>query len=596
MLTIYDYVVLGFYFVFIIAVGYVFRNVAKSSKDYFAGGQRMCWWMLGGSLFISNFSCWTFTGASGVAQKYGLLIFYIYLMDVLGYVVAYFFFCARLRQMRLITAMDGVFRRYGRFSEQFFNWNGILTAPLVGAVWLVGLSVILATVFGIDKTPVIIVTGLVVLIMAMSGGNWAVVASDFIQLLLLLTVSLATAFLTLYKLGGIEAWWDQIPKAHLVIFYPLGEIKYDWLFLLSTIIGGLLLRNNMMTAAKYIAARDGNHAKKAALVPLIGYAIMPIFWFIPPMASHTIVPDLLEQYQAFSHPEEAAYIATALAVLPQGLLGLMVVGLFAATMSSLDTAYNKNAGFMVCNFYRDMLRPDATDRELYIAGRVATVISGSAVIGAALVMVQFESISIFDWYLYFAAFFGTGASTAFLLGLFIRRTPPWAAWTTALLCMCVSMVLFGVLRHASVAVVIAKWLGDSSLGSVFAYIQKNPFFMTYLVVVPIGVFFFLWTRRFYKPQKYPEYVQQVDDLFEDMKKPVDFEKEVGHDNSAQQAKLLGTMACVYGGFILLLVLIPNPIIGRIAIAGCALFMGLVGCILLWMSRRYQTGGQAQEQG
>lgn len=584
MLTRYDYIVLAFYFLFILSLGYVFRHLAKGSKDYFAGGQRMCWWMLGGSLFISNFSCWTFTGASGVAQKYGVLIFYVYLMDVLGYIIAYLFFCTRLRRMRLITAVDGIRRRFGPFNEQFFNWYGIISAPLTGAVWLVGLSVILATVFDMDKVPVIVGTGTVVLIMAMSGGNWAVVASDFIQLLLLMTVSVATAVLTVIKIGGVGALMHQIPAEHWQIFFPLGSIKYDWLFLAATVIGGVLLRNNMMTASKYIAAKDDGHARKAALIPLIGYLVMPIFWFIPPMASHTLVPDLLEKYQSFSHPEEAAYIATAIEVLPRGLLGLLVVGLFAATMSSLDTAYNKNAGFIVCNFYRDVLRPDATDKQLAWAGKIATVICGIAVIASALLIVRFESISIFDWYLYFAAFFGTGASIAFLLGMFVRNTPPWAAWSTSLLCMVLSVLLFGVLRHEAVIAQLMPMCGDGLLRDVYAYIIKSPFFMTYLVVCPVGMGFFMWTRRFYNPAKYPAYVQHVDHLFDDMQKPVNFEAEVGDDNSAQQAKLLGWMAMSYGIFLALMMLIPNPMSGRLAIGGCGACMMLIGGGLLLYSR------------
>ena len=73
----------------------------------------------------------------------------------------------------------------------------------------------------------------------------------------------------------------------------------------------------------------------------------------------------------------------------------MVVGLFAATMSSMDTAFNKNAGYIVCNFYRDILRPNASDKELLLAGQLATVFSGVVVTIFALVLANFGKISIF---------------------------------------------------------------------------------------------------------------------------------------------------------------------------------------------------------
>lgn len=129
MLSVYDYAVIAFYFIFVMSLGFVFKKFNKGAKDYFAGGQRMCWWLLGGSLFISNFSCWTFTGAAGIAHKYGILIMYVYIMDVVGYIIGYAFFATRLRQMRLITAIDGVRRRFGKVSEQFFNWLHIISSP-----------------------------------------------------------------------------------------------------------------------------------------------------------------------------------------------------------------------------------------------------------------------------------------------------------------------------------------------------------------------------------------------------------------------------------------------------------------------------------
>ena len=238
MLTHWDYVVIVFYFLFVGSLGFVFRHFNKDSTNYFAGGQRTCWWLLGGSMFISNFSSWTFTGAAGIAQKYGILIFYVYLMDVLGYIIGYLFFATRLRQMRLITNMDGVRRRYGRYNEQFFTWYSLLQGPLVGAVWLFSLSMILSIAFDMPKNPVIIATGLTVLIMALLGGSWAVMASDFIQMLLLMCISLVTAVLVLIKIGGVGALIAQIPETHFQIFFPLGSIKYDWLFLISTVIGG----------------------------------------------------------------------------------------------------------------------------------------------------------------------------------------------------------------------------------------------------------------------------------------------------------------------------------------------------------------------
>jgi solute:Na+ symporter, SSS family len=700
MLTIFDFIVIGFYFVFVMSLGFVFKRFNKGSKDYFAGGQRMCWWLLGGSLFISNFSCWTFTGAAGIAYKYGILIMYVYLMDIIGYIIGWAFFATRLRQMRLITAIDGVRRRFGKINEQFFNWLSILRAPLGGGVWLLGLSIILTTVFvdhsDLDSKPtevkisamltllearkpweieaakksgddkegklvlairqdfektktlgqkqwasllrvmvtykkyipeqlelnarkfgystdmreavakqksmstnknwIIVITGFTVLIMAMLGGNWAVAASDFIQLLLLMTITVVTAIVALVKVGGVTSFFNQLPDDSFQIFYALGEIKYDWLFLISMVLGSILLRNNMMTAGKYIAARDTRHARLSTLIPLVGYAVLPVLWFIPVWASYTLVPSLMTDYKGVvGNPEEMSYIATAMAILPQGLLGLLVVGLFAATMSSMDTSFNKNAGFIVCNFYRDILRPNAPDKELFLAGQIATAVSGGCVILVALLLANWGKISIFDSYLYFGAFFGSGSAVAFLLGMFVKKTPPWVAWSTALLSIILSTLLFYILRADWMAELLRPEIAGTFLSPVYEYIITNPFFMTNMIITPLCIGYFFLSRKFYKPNHYPKYVESVDSLFKDMKTPVDFDKEIGaeNDNSNQQAKTLGILAVVYGTFILSLVFIPNPMSGRLAILGCASIMIGVGAFL-WYKGQDEDKGSVSE--
>ena len=77
-----------------------------SIYDYLAGGFRMSWWLLGASSFISNFSCWTFTGAANIAYTYGLLVFGVYLIDIVGFIVSAAWFAPRFRQLRLVTAVD----------------------------------------------------------------------------------------------------------------------------------------------------------------------------------------------------------------------------------------------------------------------------------------------------------------------------------------------------------------------------------------------------------------------------------------------------------------------------------------------------------
>lgn len=137
MLSVYDYIMILFYFAFTASLGIIFKKLCKGSTDYFAGGRRMNWWMLGASSLVANFSAWTFTGAAGIAYSFGVIFFSVYLVDILGFIVSVFWFAPRFRRLRLVTAMDAVRLRFGKVNEQLYTWLQLITNYIAGAIWLV---------------------------------------------------------------------------------------------------------------------------------------------------------------------------------------------------------------------------------------------------------------------------------------------------------------------------------------------------------------------------------------------------------------------------------------------------------------------------
>jgi Na+/proline symporter len=482
--------------------------------------------------------------------------------------------------MRLVTAIDAIFKRFGKVNGQIYNVLTIATSFFAGSIWLVGLSIILSTVFDLPQIPVIIATGATVVLMSVQGGNWAVVASDFVQTILLISVSIVAGVLTVVELGGIDEFISVIPETHFTFFHPIdGETKYDWLFIASGVVTVLFVKNNINAASKYIAAKDGNHARWAAIVPLVGYIALPVFWFIPPLAAHAIVPNLLQDYSSFGNPGEASYIAVCIEILPQGLLGLMVAGLFAASMSSMDTALNKNAGFIVKNFYQPVLRPKASDKELHTAGMVATLINGLLIIIISLILASGGKLSLFDAYLYLAAYIQMPMAIPLFLGMIMRKTPSWAPWATIIFGVSLGVLIMDVFPSQWGKELMSPLMGDS----IYAYLSKNTFTMGNLIMIP-GISLFFWaTTCFYKEN--PEQDRATADFFTTMNTPVDFEKEVGGDNTDLQAKLIGWLSIAYGGTVFLLLAVPNPMAGRLGILMVAMIMFAIGGSLVLYSKR-----------
>ena len=121
MLTTVDYIVIAFYFVFMASMGWVFKRFIKDTSDYFRSGGEMLWWIVGAGAFMTNFSAVSFTGMAGKAYEDGPVVLVIFFAGAIGFFFNYIY-CPLFRQMRCVTAMDAVRRRFGEVNEQFFTW------------------------------------------------------------------------------------------------------------------------------------------------------------------------------------------------------------------------------------------------------------------------------------------------------------------------------------------------------------------------------------------------------------------------------------------------------------------------------------------
>ncbi|MCJ7778013.1 MAG: hypothetical protein MUP16_06840, partial [Sedimentisphaerales bacterium] len=116
-LSVYDYIVIAFYLVFMFTVGPVYKSFSRTASDYFRGGGSVLWWVVGSSAFVNNFSAWSFTGGAAKAYETGTFFLLIFYCNVVAYMFMYFFTAARYRQMRVITAVEGVRKRFGLVNE-----------------------------------------------------------------------------------------------------------------------------------------------------------------------------------------------------------------------------------------------------------------------------------------------------------------------------------------------------------------------------------------------------------------------------------------------------------------------------------------------
>ena len=580
-MTPYDYAVLVFYFVYMLAISWVFRRFVTNVSDYFRGGGQALWWMVGGSAFMVAFSAWTFTGAASKAYSDGWPIIIIYVGNSLGFLLNALHFAPRFRQLRVVTSIQAIRTRFGPASEQVFTWLQLPLGLLQAGIWLNALGVFFAAVFEIDLSLTILGTGLVVLFMALIGGSWAVLASDFIQVLILMPVCLAVTVLALMKVGGLDGFVAQLPATHLDLGQAFSQ-EFLGLWCLAMILKQIVSTNNLNDANRYLCVKDSRHARWAGFLGAALFLVGIVIWFIPPMIARIVYPDLHAVFPLLKNPEEAAFIAIARDVMPVGMMGLLVSGIFAATMSSMDAGLNKNAGFFVKNFYQPFIRPHAPDAHLLRAGKFATAALGIMVILVGLKLSELRGLSLFTMTQRLGILIGTPILVPLILGLLVRRTPPWSAWSTVLVGFFCSLSISRFLTPEWAAPLFG-YTGVLDAAAREYWRQSIELFGN----IAVGSLWFLGTACFWN-RSTPEHHAHVAEFFTRFNRPIDFAKEEGAGNDARQQSSVAWLCLAYGAFVSLLALIPNPLVGRLAFLGCGGLVSVIGALLLFSSRSSPT--------
>lgn len=581
MLSVYDYAVIGVYFAFMLVIGAVFHRRNRTTNDFFRGGGKMLWWIVGATAFMTQFSAWTFTGAASKAYETGALVLAIYFGSALGFFCNYLGTASRLRQMRVITMFEAVRQRWGRGNEQFFTWLQLPVGTLLAGIALNGLGVILAAVFGLDIRLTMLGAGLVVIFMATFGGSWAATAGDFMQMLMLMAVTTAAAWLALHEVGGVSGFVARLPEQSFA-WGNTGRTEIVAWWFVALALTQIVATNNMSDGYRYLCAKDDTHARRGALLASILFIVGPIVWFIPPMVARILFPDLgvvAALRPLGARASEGAYLAVGIATMPRGMVGLMITSLFAATISNMDTGLNKNAGIFVRSFYHPVLRPQAAERELMLASRAATLGFGVLTVLAAFAFRAMSHLSLFNLMQQFVSLVLLPVAMPLLWGLFVRRTPPWSGWSTVVVCLLASLLVgnldtfFGggaYQRALGFATPLARW-----------EVPTVVFSLGVVTNVIVGSAWFFGTSLWYRNQP-AEYQAGIEAFFARLSTPVNFAREHGAGETTDRAQLrtMGMLGLAYGGFVILLALIPNPPVGRAAFIFVGLVIGGVGGLLL----------------
>ncbi|NIA31776.1 MAG: hypothetical protein GWP06_17935 [Actinobacteria bacterium] len=293
------------------------------------------------------------------------------------------------------------------------------------------LSIFFASAAHVSIYWIIILSGMVILLYTMFGGFWAVCMTDTIQFLILMPLALIIFVVSVAYVGGPGALLAKLPSGY---WLPYNEAaNFSKLYIVINIIAMIYMFNSGGAAQRYFSARDEKEAKKIALLTIFLCIIGPIIWIVPPMVGRVVFPDIAKTVQqagslGLHSPREASYVFISLKLLPHGLIGLLVAGIFAATMSSLSTMYNMLSGIITKDIIGTVFIKNASSKKLHKIGQIVTLLMGVVVIAIALLYTLYKSGGVFEMLIKVSGALGFPIAIPILYGLIYKKTPAWVPY------------------------------------------------------------------------------------------------------------------------------------------------------------------------
>jgi SSS family solute:Na+ symporter len=439
------WLVLSSYFLLMIAIGWWAKSRVHDARDFFTAGGRMPWWLAGISHHMSGYSAAVFVAYAAIAYTTG---FALYVWWAIGITVAMSIGAVlfaprwpRLRQrLGIISPLEYLRTRYNLPAQQVLAWSGTALKIFdVGAKWTA--SAVLLNIFaGVPVHWGVLLTGGVTMIYSTVGGLWADALTDLGQFVIQLVAGLAMFAATLAKLGGISAvWaiWDRLPAGHAEPFSG----SYTVVFFLVYILIDTLSYNGgtWNLAQRFIAAGSAAHARRAAVLSGALYLLWPLILFFPMWAAPLLLPGLKD-------PEQSYGLLTT-HLLPSGLVGLVLAGMFAHTMAMTSSDANAISAVVVRDIIPGLMRgrPGMSRRTELMAGRVATFLFIALSLVIALTASSFGGVFGL-LVLWFGALVGPIA-IPMLFGMLpvFRRSGPSAAivsWAAGLIVFALTKYVF----------------------------------------------------------------------------------------------------------------------------------------------------------
>ena len=443
ILSTLDYVIIALFFIISLAIGIVVsKQAGKNSESFFLSGRNMPWWLLGVSMVATTFAADTPGLVTELVRKNGVAGNWVWWAMLLTGMLTVFFYAKLWRKSGVTTDLEFYELRYSGKSAGFLRgFRAVYLGVFFNVVTMAGVilagSKIAHILLGISQVETVIYSSIIVVVYSSMGGLKGVLITDFVQFIIAMVGSVWATYyiINMPEINGLANLLSHENVVNKLNILPDFNDKSAVITLLiipfavqwwSTWYPGAEPGGGGYIAQRMLAAKDEKNATWATLFfNFAHYALRPWPWILVGLASLVVFPTLASINARFPdlaigmQGEDVAY-AAMMTYLPAGLIGLVLTSLIAAFMSTISTQLNWGSSYIVNDLYSRFAKPNASEKEKVLIGRIATVL---LMIFAGLFSFYLNSAKdVFDLLLQI----GAGTGLLFIMRWFWWRINPYS--------------------------------------------------------------------------------------------------------------------------------------------------------------------------
>ena len=431
-LILVDYLIIAIYIAASFAIGnYYLKRAGSSLDEYFLSGRRTSWWLIGLSMVATNYAIDYPLAITKLVAKNGIMgTWYVWSLAIAG-IATTFFFSRLWRRARVVTDAELIKYRYsGKIGNALRIFKGVYFGMIINCFvlgWIFrALMKVMTVVAPWNQWYILTFFVVVTMIYTMTGGLSAVIMTDCVQYVMITVGAIVLACYSVAHVGGLTAMVSRIDALyagkHYLDFSPglAGGQVMPWSAFFVYFFIQWWANKYSDGGGKHIqrmsAARNETHAVMGTFLYSLLYVISTWPIILTALCALIVFGNL-------SDPE-LAYPRLMTAILPNGVLGLCLVGLLSAFMSTVSTLFNLGPSYLVNDIYKAFFVKRVTEKHYVLVSRLATVLI--ALTGMVL-SIYIESIADM-WQ--FVLSFASGAGIVWILRWFWWRINAWSEFSS----------------------------------------------------------------------------------------------------------------------------------------------------------------------